>query len=349
MGLGTNYLSNTTSTSVGYFVPEIWSDDVVASYKAATVMANLVRKISFAGKRGDTIFLPNPTRNTATDKTVGSQVTLTDVATAQIAVVVDQWKQYSVQVDDIIALQSLPSMRRFITDDAGYAVARAVDQKLHTLSAYWQSGTNSAAALYETAFIGGDGTTAFSGAANTNTGNGSAITDAGIRSAIQTLDDQNTPGQDRFLVIPPVAKKTLLGLSRFTEQAFVGNGNAIMTGRVGNVYGVEIYVSTDCPWIHVNSVTGTQSGDFSSTSPTSSAYVDAYGNTVNWSSSSPTDTKYRVASLFQREANVMAEQQSIRSQAQYKQEYLAWLYTTDTIFGVKNVRTTSGVALIVPA
>jgi len=32
--------------------------------------------------------------------------------------------------------------------------------------------------LYETAVLGGDGSTAFSGAANTNTGNGTALTDA---------------------------------------------------------------------------------------------------------------------------------------------------------------------------
>ena len=349
MALGTNHLSNTATTSVGDFIPEIWSDDVVASYKAMIVMANLVRKINHVGKRGDTIHIPNPARSSAADKTVGSQVTLTEVATADIAVTIDKWKEKSYVIEDIISVQSLPSLRRFTTDDAGYAIGTSVDQALHILSASFQSGTVSAAALYETGVIGGDGSTAFSGAANTNTGNGSALTDVGLRTAIQTLDDQDVPSNDRFFVIPPVLKKTLTGLSRFTEQAFVGNGNVIRTGMLGEVYGVDIYVTTNCPWVHVNDTTGTQSGTFSSAAPTGASYVDAYGNTVDWNTSTPGDTKYRVAQLFQRDAHVLVEQQSVRSQAQYIQQYLGWLYTTDMIFGTKNIRTNNGISIVVPA
>lgn len=346
MPLGTNHLSNTATTSVGDFIPEIWSDDVIASYKAATVMANLVRKINHVGKRGDTIHVPSPTRGEASDKTVGSQVTLAQVPTSDIPVTIDKWKEKSYVIEDIIAVQSLPSLRRFTTDDAGYAIATAVDQALHILSASFQSGTVSASALYETGVIGGDGSTAFSGASG---GNGTPLTDVGLRTAIQTMDDQDVPSNDRFLVIPPVVKKVLTGLSRFTEQAFVGNGSAIRTGSLGDLYGVMIYVSTNAPWIHCNSVTNTQSGTFSSSAPTGSAYVDAFGNTVDWSTSTPTDTKYRVCELFQREANVLVEQQAIRSQAQYVQQYLGWLYTTDMIYGTKNVRPDNGVSLIVPA
>ena len=53
--------------------------------------------------------------------------------------------------------------------------------------------------------------------------------------------------------------------------------------------------------------------------------------------------------MAQLQANVLAEQQSIRTQSQYKQEYLSTLVTADTVYGVKNLRTYSGVALIVPA
>lgn len=35
------------------FIPEIWSDDILVSYKRKLVAANLVRKMSFVGKKGD--------------------------------------------------------------------------------------------------------------------------------------------------------------------------------------------------------------------------------------------------------------------------------------------------------
>jgi len=35
------------------FIPEVWSDEIVVSYKKKLVMANLVRKMNFVGKKGD--------------------------------------------------------------------------------------------------------------------------------------------------------------------------------------------------------------------------------------------------------------------------------------------------------
>jgi hypothetical protein len=70
-----------------------------------------------------------------------------------------------------------------------------------------------------------------------------AITDAGIRKVIQTLDDADVPMDGRVLVLPPVARNVMMGLARFTEQAFVGdvgNNNTIRNGEIGNVYGVKV-------------------------------------------------------------------------------------------------------------
>jgi hypothetical protein len=44
-----------------------------------------------------------------------------------------------------------------------------------------------------------------------------------------------------------------------------------------------------------------------------------------------------------------AEQQGIRSQSQYKQEYLGTLVTSDTVYGVKELRDYAGLAIIVPS
>ena len=112
---------------------------------------------------------------------------------------------------------------------------------------------------------------------------------------------------------------------------------------------MDVYVSTNCPWVHVNSVTSTQSGTFSSTAPTGTAYVDAYGNTVDWATSTPTDTKYRVGMMLHKDAIVHVEQMGVRSQTQYKQEYLGDLFTSDTIYGVGELRDDAGICFVVPA
>jgi hypothetical protein len=40
---------------------------------------------------------------------------------------------------------------------------------------------------------------------------------------------------------------------------------------------------------------------------------------------------------------------AVRSQTQYKQEYLGTLFTADTLFGTKELRDGSAVAIAVPA
>ena len=345
MALGSNHTTVTTSDK---FIPEIWSDETLARYKQALVLGNLVTKVSFKGKKGDTLHIPVPARGTPSSKAANTQVTLiADTATA-VDVIVNKHYEYSKLYEDIAEMQALSSMRKFYTDDGGYALAKQVDQDIALMAHYFNSGNTTPAAtnLFETGVIGGNGSTAFSGASS---GNGTALTDAGLRKAIQTLEDADIASSELKLVIPPVEAAVLRGISRFTEQAFVGNGSVIKTGMLGSLYGVEVFVSSNCPWIHCNSVTNTQSVTFSSTAPTGGSFSDAFGLTVDWSTSTPTDTKYRVCSLLHKDAVAHAEQMGIRTQAQYKQEYLGTLVTSDTVYGVKTLRDYAGLAIIVPA
>ena len=39
------------NTSAATFIPEIWSDEVVAAYQSNLVLANLVKKMSMSGKK----------------------------------------------------------------------------------------------------------------------------------------------------------------------------------------------------------------------------------------------------------------------------------------------------------
>lgn len=344
MALGTNH---TTTTTAANWIPEMWQDEAIATYEAKTVMRNLVEVVKHAKNKGDVIHRPNPARGNASVKASNTQVTLIADTAGDIQIAINKHYECSRMYEDLADMLALNGMRPFYTKDAGYALSRRVDAELHKLGATAQGGSIAGATnLYEAGKIGGDGSTAFSGAAN---GNGTALTDAGLRQAMQNLEDSDVNTSECGLVVPPTVIKTLRGISRFTEQAFIGNGDAIKTGRIGNLYGVEVYASSLCPWIHCNSVTGTQSVTFNSAAPTGAAFADEFGLTVDWATGAPTDTKYRACLLVHPDAMVLAEAQSVRVQQQYKQEYLGYLVTADSVFGTAELRDYASLALIVPA
>jgi N4-gp56 family major capsid protein len=308
--------NSVTTTTAANFIPEIWSDEIVAAYKKNLVLANLVMKMNFKGKKGDTVHIPAPTRGSASAKAAETAVTLIAATESEVQVSINKHYEYSRLIEDIVEAQALNSMRNFYTSDAGYALAKQVDTDLVQLGRSANGGTAGAAA-YAAAYIGGDGTTAYVAANN----NESALTDAAIRRTIQRLDDNDTPMDNRFFLIPPSSRNTLMGLARYTEQAFVGNGNAIRTGEIGNLYGIPVFTSSNAD---------TTSGSGAA----------------------------RVCLMGHKDAMVLVEQVGVRSQVQYKQEYLATLFTSDTLYGVAALRSAATVgaakssamfALAVPA
>ena len=349
MALGTNHLYN-NAASVAEFIPELWSDDIIAAYKSNLVLANLVSKINHKGKKGDTIHIPSPTRGAANAKVVATQVVLNQNNSTEIQVSINKHYEYSIIIEDILEVQALPSLRRFHTDDAGYALAKQIDQDLALLWAGLQGGDS---ATWDKAVAGDDGSTlAFISGGAVNAAN---LADAGIRKMIQTLDDQDVPMSERYLIIPPSQRNILMGLSRFTEQAFtgeMGGSNTIRNGQIGDIYGIKVFVTTNCPWVSIDGAgystaadmyTGFSDVDFSA----GATGTDSLGNSYNMSAAAATD--HRVGALMHKDALILAEQMGIRSQTQYKQEYLGTLMTSDCLYGVAEARDYAGVAFGVPA
>jgi len=315
--------NSVTTTTAATFIPEIWSDEIVAAYKKNLVLANIVMKMNFKGKKGDTVHVPAPTRGSASAKVATNAVTLIAATESEVQILINKHYEYSRLIEDIVEAQALNSLRQFYTNDAGYALARQVDTDLVQLGRAFNGatvGTDDYATSNTTtkAYIGSDGTTAY----NSTSSNAAALTDAAIRRTIQRLDDNDTPMDGRFFIIPPSSRNTLMGLARYTEQAFVGDGNAIRNGEIGNLYGIPVFVTS-------NADTGA-------------------GNTA-------TD---RICLMGHKESMVLVEQMGVRSQTQYKQEYLGTLFTSDMLYGVKAMRTaatvgaatsSSAFALAVPA
>jgi len=301
----------TTVASADAFIPEIWSDEIIAAYQKNLKMAPLVKRLPMAGKKGDRVHVPKPTRGTANAKTATDAVTVIANADTELLIDIDRHFEYSRLIEDIVEVQALNSLRQFYTEDAGYALALKVDTDLHAAATGFGDGTmdivSPARADYEhsNTFFNDNGTTTVFGSSSVLNSAQDVFSDDFFRDMIQKLDDNDVPMDGRCLVIPPSARNEIMGEDRFSSADFV-SGQAVQSGLIGNLYGVDVYVSSNCATI-------------------------ASG--------------IRAGLLFHKDAVVMAEQMAVRSQTQYKQEYLSTLYTADTLYGVQVYRPEAGFVL----
>ena len=303
------------NTNAATFIPEIWSDEVIAAYKSNLVLANLVRKMSFKGKKGDTLHIPKPTRGSATAKAANTAVTVQANVESEVQVLIDKHFEYSRFIEDITATQALASLRSFYTEDAGYALAKTVDDALIALGKSFGDGDASDWTHSNSYFI--DASTGLTTYAVDTVTTSDVFTDAGFRKLIQLMDDADVPMDGRKFAIPPSLRNAIMGVDRYNSSDFV-DGRGVQNGQIGKLYGIDIYVSSNCPTLET-------------------AAENSAGDAI------------KGALLFHTDTMVLAEQVGVRSQTQYKQEYLSTLYTADTLFGTKVVRPEAGFVLAVNA
>ena len=285
--------SSVNNTNHASFIPKLWSDEIIAEYEKSLVMKPLIKSLKMVGKKGDTINIPMPVRGSANQKLTETQVTLVADTSGNKQIVVDQHWEYSRLIEDITSVQALASMRKFYTQDAGYALATKVDSDLvaTAIANFSTVGHSTDTGLVVPAVAGSAGD----------------FSDAAFRDAIQILDDADVPMDNRKLVVPPAARNHIMGIDRYVSSDFV-NGKGVVNGKIGELYGINVYVSTNLP--------------------------------ANGSGEKP-------CLLFHTDALVIAEQMAVRTQTQYKQEYLADLMTADTLYGEDVYREDSGVVMYI--
>ena len=314
-------------TAAAVFIPEIWSDEIIAAYEKTLKMAPLVKKMKMAGKKGDLIHVPKPFRGDVSPKLAETDVNIQANVEEEITIQVDRHFEYSRFIEDIVEVQALNSLRSFYTEDAGYALARRVDTDLINLATGWGSngtknlspGVDGAAWVHDHSLYvpatPGAGAVAQAYAPDTVVA-ADQFNDDAFRYAIQLLDDADVPMGSRYFVIPPVLRNVIMGIDRYVSSDFTSTTD-IQTGKIGQLYGVDVYVSTNCP-------------------------------VIESAASNSTGIEVRGALLFHTDVNILAEQMAVRSQTQYKQERLSTLFTADTLYGVQVYRPESGIVIAVP-
>ena len=283
------------------FIPTLWSDEIRAAYEKSLVIAPKVKKLSMTGKKGDAVVIPAPIRGAASVKAENVAVTIQNNLQENVQVAIDKHYEYSRFIEDITETQALSSLRKFYTDDAGYALARQIDTDLMDLGKSLGNGDGTSwvnSASYQVADSGGL-------EAYVAGGVDTAFTDEAFRALIQKMDDADVPMDDRCFVIPPSVRNSIMGLDKYVSSDFTNTGTR-ENGLIGNIYGIDIMVSTNV---------------------------------------ATPETGVRAAQLIHKDTYILAEQQAIRSQTQYKQEFLANLYTADCLYGVKTFRPDAGFIL----
>jgi N4-gp56 family major capsid protein len=303
------------NTSAAKFIPEIWSDEVVAAYKSNLVIANLVKKMGMSGKKGDTIHVPKPLRGSANAKTSGAAVTIQNSTEEEVLIAIDKHFEFSRLIEDITEVQALASLRQFYTGDAGYGLAKQIDSDLFDLGKRFGDDNGSGTDWIHSNTYNFSGTSGIETYAADAVAAGDVFNDAGFRAAIQKLDDADVPMDGRSFVLPPSIRNAIMGVDRYMSSDFV-DGRGVKNGQIGNLYGIDVYTTSNCPVLET-------------------AAENAAGGEV------------KGAMLFHKDAMVLAEQQAVRSQTQYKQEFLGTLYTADCLYGTQVLRPEAGLVLAV--
>ena len=264
------------------------------------------------GKKGDTLHIPKPVRGDAHAKAENTAVTVQNATESEVQVTIDKHFEYSRLIEDITETQALASLRQFYTGDAGYALAKQVDSSLFELGKSFGDNGGDYVGTGSWYIDASTGLTAY--AADTVAA-ADVFTDEGFRDLIQKMDDADVPMDNRCLVVPPSVRNEIMGLTRYSSSDFV-DGRVVNNGQIGNIYGIDIFVSSNCPIIET-------------------AADNAAGGDV------------KQAMLFHKDAMVLAEQMGVRSQTQYKQDFLATLYTADTLYGTAVLRSDAAFNLMV--
>lgn len=268
MGLGTNDM---TGTTLNVFRPNVWSKETLKARESNLVLVPRVkhydRDIRSAGQ---TVEIPNLSNLSANLKVANTQVTLNGPTETKTTITINQHYESSFLLEDFAEVQSAYDAASEYTAKTGYALAEKMDKFVAT------GLTN--------------------GASKSVSSYGTAISDTAILTANRYLDDAKAPTNNRYLVVTPKGKQELLAIDKFVRWDALGTGDAIKTGRIGELYGVEVSMSQN----------------------------------LVVTAGTPDEHNHL---LFQEEAFAIAVQKDVSFESQRKAEYLGTLFVAQSLWG----------------
>lgn len=135
MALGTDHF---TAADLDVMIPETWGTRINDFYRPELKLASFFTDRSDElMDGGDTVYTPNLTQMSASDKTVGSQVVLSSPTETKVTLAVDTHKHVAFVIEDVIAAKvkrSYNTQERYMKN-AAYTVAKTVETAIAALFA----------------------------------------------------------------------------------------------------------------------------------------------------------------------------------------------------------------------
>lgn len=227
----------------GTFIPTIWSGKLNVKFYATTVFGEIANT-SYEGdikSLGDKVIVNNIPSITIKDYTVGSTLAYEVPAPETVELLIDKANYFGVNVSDVLEYQSQPRLMDMFTSDASKQMSIKVDRDVLLATFDQGASTNKGATAGK-----------LSGAYNLGTDLAPvAVTKDNVIELItalaSTLDEQNVPDTDRWLVIDPKMRNILMA-SDLRQAYLTGDSQSVIrNGKIGSIDRFTIYVSNHLP------------------------------------------------------------------------------------------------------
>ena len=216
--------------AVDGFRPEIWSAKILVALRNKLVYASLCNR-DYEGDiadAGDTVHITSIGEVATRAYTEHTNISWDEVADTQVDLLIDQKRYFAFKVDDVEKKQALPFIDE-ATRSAAYGLADNADS---SVSAAMYAAVNQGANDYG-AFV-----------ADKSDKNGYDL----LVELRTILNRDNTPMEDRWVVVPPELYAVLLLDNRFIDASASGDGGAALrSGFVGRAAGFDVYESNQTP------------------------------------------------------------------------------------------------------
>lgn len=209
-------MNNLNVTSNAVYVDTVLSKEVIRAANPMFKLEPTVWRYDQEAKQGGAIDVPLLSNGVANDKIKNLPVSLQSPTEGKITVAIDQHKETSYLIENILQLQGNQDFRKLYTEVAATALAKARD-----------------ASIAEQA----------SGFSQTKGSYNNAITADVILDSVLLLDLADAPEEDRTFAFHPGVKRDLLDLAVYTSLDYV-NGRPTETGKTGNIYGAKTVSTT---------------------------------------------------------------------------------------------------------
>ena len=213
--------------SLGNFIPQVWSAQLLASLKKSLVFGqDGVVNRDYEGditQYGDTVRINSVGAVTVGNYSTNGTLNLQQLDSTQQSLLIDQQKYFNFMIDDVDKAQTNPKVMQQAMVEAAYGLRDEADKYIASLYTEAANG------------IGGVG-----GVVVDKDNAYEYLVDLSV-----ILDENNVPSASRWVIVPAWVHGMLLKDDRFVSTGSASADDTLANGMVGRAAGFDILVSNN--------------------------------------------------------------------------------------------------------